>query len=153
MRILILLLALTALAVADPLVSLEGMGGNTPFGVGRSAVRIQPDGTFEYYRQEKDERQGRFGAPGNPKGFDGWYHVKMSAADLARLKKTLKETDYAAWSKQKPGVIPPSAADGADWTLTAGKHVLHLWQLEGSDKIPLVALVRELEGRYQKLTR
>lgn len=150
MRFLLILIALTGLVVAEPLVSLEGTGGNTVYGLGRSALRIQPDGTFEWYVQSKDERQGKFGAPGNPKGFDGWYHAKMSAADLAQLKKVLKQTDYAAWAKQNPRVVPPSAADGADWTLTAGKHVLHLWQLEGSDKIPLVALVRQLQGRYAR---
>ena len=134
MRTLCLLLMLATMALAQPLVVLEGHGGMTPRGMGHSELRVQPDGTFEWYDQMADK----------------WHKVKMSPADLERLRQTLKTTDYKAWAAQDLKRVGPSAADGTDFTLTAGKHVLHLWQLEGSDKIPLVVLVRQLQSSYQK---
>ncbi len=134
MRYLCLFLMLTTLALAEPLVVFEANGGLTPRGMGHSELRIQPDGKFEWYDQMADK----------------WRSTAMSKADLEKLRQALRTTDYKAWAAQDPKATRPSAADGPDYTLTAGKHVLNLWQLKESEKVPLVVLVRKLQSTYQK---
>lgn len=132
-KIALIALILTACSWADPLVTLVGSGGLTPKGLGHSETRIQPDGKLEEYHQMTNT----------------WSTAQITPQDLNELKETLKTTDYAAWDQQDKSKVGPSAVDGADWTLTAGPHTLHLWQLKDSHKIPLVKLVQTLQQRYQ----